>query len=57
MSNEVEIEITETHMYSIIVDLDLYDESVTKAYKENDATFFSDWKDDADNVTIDCEWG
>lgn len=56
MSNKVEIEITETRMHQITVDLDKYDESVTKAYKEQDATFFSYWVDDSENTTIEYDW-
>lgn len=56
MSNEVEIEIRETHTYQITVDLDLYHDDVTKAYKEKDAFFFSDWKDDAKSVEIEFDW-
>ena len=55
MTNKVEIEIKETHTYQITVDLELYDESVSKAYKNKDAAFFSEWKEDAKSVDIDFE--
>lgn len=56
MSNKVEIEITETRSYQITVDLDEYDESVKKAYKEKNAQFFSDWSDDAECITTEYDW-
>ena len=57
MSNKVYIEIKETRLHQIAVDLDLHDESVAKAYKKQDADFFGDWVDDAENTYIEYEWG
>ncbi len=57
MSNIVDIEITETRMHQITIDLDEYGEEAKAAYKEGDANFFGDWVDDADSTEITYQWG
>ncbi|PHR55962.1 MAG: hypothetical protein COA43_14685 [Robiginitomaculum sp.] len=57
MSNIVTVDVTETTTYSVEIDLDKYGQDVTNAYKDRNASYFSDWKDDAEVVNTDYDWG
>ena len=56
MSNIVTVGITETVTYDVEIDLDKYGQDVTDAYKERNASYFSDWKEDAEVVNTEYEW-
>lgn len=57
MANKVLIEITETTLHSITIDLDRYSDEVREAYEEQDADFFSDFIEKADQSETTFEWG
>jgi len=57
MSNKIYIEVTETRMHQITIDLDEYGDEVKEAYEKGDADFFSDWVDEAENTEITYQWG